>query len=258
MSTQNLTASLMSWLGLFPLSAPPALPTRPSPSDTILSFHSVTTPYGFGLALLASYTKATLLFPDQLISTPEELDRYLNSALAPSPTMIFAPQSVATILYSHLLIKMEGDSSFLIGWSRQGKLKALRRGVVSRKSIWDRFLFDGVRKDAGMSRVRTLILEGGTIEASRIDFFRISLGCPIVVTLADRTLLAPLTSTRYFDVQRFNPPNVVAAGGELIGNELNHVGAPTVGTEIKVIGEEADMVAGRRRGDVGSFFKNKL
>lgn len=150
-------------------------------------------------------------------------------------------------LYGHLLQKMEGDSSVIIRYARAGKLNLLRKGVTSRDTFWDWLLFDGVRKDAGLVRLRALVIEGAT-EQSRLDVFRLALGCSAVSTLAHATLLAPLTTGMFFDYQRLPPPFVEAH--ELTGRELSHVGAPTAGVELKVMGEEEDIVAGHRRGDV--------
>jgi hypothetical protein len=175
----------------------------------------------------------------------------INAEAAPLSTLVFIPKKLVNIsLYPHVLQKMEGDSSLIIRYSRTGKLNLLRQGILVQDTFWDWLLFRGVTKDAGLAKLRALFI-AGPIKQSKLDFFRITFGCAVVSTLEITCLLAPITSGMLYDVQRLPPPHTV--GQELNGKELGHVGFPTAGISIKLIGEEEGIQAGARRGEVSLF-----
>lgn len=64
--------------------------------------------------------------------------------------------------------------------------------------------------------------------------------------MAHPTFLAPLCAAHMFDVQRLPPPGAK----RLRGNEKNHVGPPTLGIEMKIVGNEDEIAAGRIKGEV--------
>lgn len=230
----------MSWLSVFPAS--PAS-TRPSINDVVLSLHHPSTPYGFGLLLLSLYTSASINLPSTP-SSPEHLDALLNSSSSSAITLLFAPEAaIAANLYGHLLSKMVGDSSFIIRHARTGKLALLRNGIIARDTVWDWLLFTGVRKDAGLQAIRAVVL-AGAVEQSKLDLFRLVLGAPALATLEVPMLLCPLTAGMMWDVQRLPPPGTVPDG-----RERGHVGPPTAGIEMKILGRD-DALAGQIRGEV--------
>lgn len=139
--SQNLTASLVSWGSLFPVSP---RPTKPTLKDSVLSFHHPSTPYGFGLVLYLIAHSAGLAFPTLSAGSetnPEELAQLLKAKTRPPATLIFAPASqLAKPLYTLVLSEMLGDSSFIVRAARDGKLRLLRQGVLTKQSFWDALL----------------------------------------------------------------------------------------------------------------------
>ncbi|GAA5933013.1 uncharacterized protein JCM15063_002270 [Sporobolomyces koalae] len=239
-----LTASLVSWLSLFPASPTPSKPTI---KDTIYTFHHPSTPHGFGLALLAISTSASLSFPP-LSDEPssDEVETILTSRSAPPATLIFSPsKTFATPLYKVALEKMIGDSGFIIKLARNGKLRLLREGSVSKKTLWDSILFKGLRKDLGVHMLRGMFFDG-PLEQGKLETFRCAFGIPAVSTLSHACLLSPLSHGNLYDYQRLPPPGVV----RLTGKEKAHVGPPATGIELKLRGNEDEISTGRVRGEL--------
>ncbi|KAM0753777.1 Proteophosphoglycan 5 [Meredithblackwellia eburnea MCA 4105] len=246
LSHLNLTASLISWLTMYP--AAPKL-SRPSINDTILSFHHPSTPYGLGIALLAIYTSAAISLPSlpDEVSSAQVLDALKTPSAAP-PTLVFAPSKrFATPLYRAFLEAMLGDSQFVITRARDSKLSLLREGVISQSTFWDKALFSHVRKDTGLVKIRQLVLEG-QVEQNRLDFFRIACGVPVQTTLRHAFFLGPLSSSFMYDFQRLPPPGL--KDEEITTSEISHVGAPVAGVEVKLRGLESDIAAGRISGEI--------
>ncbi|GAA5942711.1 hypothetical protein JCM3775_005022, partial [Rhodotorula graminis] len=274
----NLTASLASCLSLFPAS-PQA--TKPTLRDSALSFHHPSTPHGLGLALVLIFQSASLSFPPLPSATdlapiaPAETDTAADTAAAeaeakervadawcavfapkPAATLVFAPAHlVSDPLYKLVLHKILGDSSVIVRHARDGKLRLLREGTVSKQTFWDSLLWKGLRKDIHLTSLRGLFLSvsgppsssgSGGIPQSHLDTFRIALGCPVVPLLSHATLLAPVAATNMWDVQRLPPPGVK----RLVGDEKGHVGAVAAGCEVKLVGDEEDFAAGRVRGEL--------
>lgn len=222
--------------------------TRPSSKDVALSFHHPSTPYGFGLSIALVYTSSSINLPTPPGSA-ESLDAMLNSSACPPISLLFGPESlVAASLYSQLLTKMVGDASFIIRRARTGKLALLRKGVLSRETFWDKLLFNGVRKDAGLDSIRGIIISGA-VEQSKLDLFRLVLGSPVVSTLEHKYSLSPITASLMWDIQRLPPPFKAVPDG----NERGQVGAPTAGTEIKFQVIESEIIRGRIRGEASDF-----
>ncbi|TKA54937.1 hypothetical protein B0A53_02410 [Rhodotorula sp. CCFEE 5036] len=247
-TNQNLTASLVSWGSLFPVSP---RPTKPTLKDSVLSFHHPSTPYGFGLVLYLIAHSAGLAFPTLSAGSetnPEELAQLLKAKTRPPATLIFAPASqLAKPLYTLVLSEMLGDSSFIVRAARDGKLRLLRQGVLTKQSFWDALLYKGLRKDTNLTRLRGLFLSAPpALDQSRFETLRAALGCPVAQTLAHPVLLSPLCAAHMFDVQRLPPPGAK----RLRGNEKNHVGPPTLGMEVKLVGDEDEIEAGRIKGQI--------
>ena len=240
-SSQNLTASIVSWASLFPASPKS---TRPTLSDSLMSFHHPSTPYGFGLALFAVFASAALLLP----TLPEEpthddLLKIFSSKSSPPPSLLFgAEKLIASPLYKLLLTQMLGDSAFIIRLARNGKIRLLREGTVSSKTFWDKILFVGVRKESYTHKLRAVFIEG-PMEQSRSEMFRSTLGVPVVSTLGHAFLLAPVSAGMMWDMQSLPHPDPEADG-------LGHVGPPVAGVEIKLRGDEDEMQKGRVKGEV--------
>ena len=98
-----------------------------------------------------------------------------------------------------------------------------------------------------MTRLRGLFLSAPpALDQSRFETLRAALGCPVAQTLAHPVLLSPLCAAHMFDVQRLPPPGAK----RLRGNEKSHVGPPTLGMEVKLVGDEDEIAAGRIKGQV--------
>ncbi|GAA5896285.1 hypothetical protein JCM8208_001835 [Rhodotorula glutinis] len=272
---QNLTASLASWLSLFPAS-PQA--TKPTLRDSALSFHHPSTPHGLGLALMLVYQSASLSFPPlpstadlaPAAGTDDEDANAAKERVAEAWCAVFAPKPAATLvfapshlvdepLYALVLHKILGDSSVIVRHARDGKLRLLREGTVSKQTFWDSLLWKGLRKDIHLTSLRGLFLSVSApsstssttssstgIPQSHLDTFRCALGCPVVPLLSHPALLAPVAAGNLWDVQRLPPPGAK----RLVGDERGHVGAVGAGCEVKLVGDEADFAAGRVRGEL--------
>ncbi|KAK4698353.1 secretory carrier-associated membrane protein, partial [Phenoliferia sp. Uapishka_3] len=242
----NLTASLVAWLSLYP-GAPRS--TRPTKKDVLVSFHHPSTPYGFGLSLLALYTSSALSLPT--LSTPSDADSLTLSLRSPShelPTLIFAPSStLSSPLYKLVLSNLLGDSAFIVRHARDAKLALLREGVVSQSTWWDKLIFTSLRTELGLHKLRGLVIEGET-EQNRIDFLRLVFGIPVQVTKEHAFLLAPVCAGGMWDFQRLPPPGL--EDKDMDGSEKAHVGPPVAGMEVKLRGLEKDIIAGRIRGEI--------
>jgi hypothetical protein len=102
-----------------------------------------------------------------------------------------------------------------------------------------------------LTRLRGLFLSAPpALDQSRFETLRAALGCPVAQTLAHPVLLSPLCAAHMFDVQRLPPPGAK----RLRGNEKNHVGPPTLGMEVKLVGDEDEIEAGRIKGQVRRRF----
>jgi len=140
---------------------------------------------------------------------------------------------------------MIGDSAFIIKQARNGKLRLLREGSVSKSTIWDTILFKGLRKELGLHMLRGVFFSG-SLEQGKLETFRCAFGTPAVSTMSHPFLLAPLSHGHFYDYQRLPPPGVF----RLTGKEKAHVGPPSAGVELKLRGSEEEIAKGRIRGEV--------
>ncbi|GAA5848999.1 hypothetical protein JCM3766R1_005421 [Sporobolomyces carnicolor] len=263
LSRANLTSSLVSWLSIFPDSP---LSTRPTIKDTIYTLHHPATAYGLGLALFAISTSASLSFPPSSSSSfsstttvpspeEEELEQWLTSRTCPPCTILFGGGGqVAESLYRLVLSKMTGDSSLIIKQSLDGKLRLLRTGSVSKRTVWDQLLFKGVRKDLGLHQLRALFLScpsPPTIGQGKLETFRCAFGAPAVSTFEHDLVLAPVSHGHLYDYQRLPPPST-SPSTRLTGREPSHVGPPTCGVELKLVQvDEREIIEkGQIRGEI--------
>lgn len=144
---------------------------------------------------------------------------------------------------------MMGDAPGIIRHARDGKLRLLRKGILTTDTFWDSILFGGIRKDANLSKLKGLFLSG-PMEQNKSDFFRIATSCSVVSTLEHNLLLTPLSAGNMWDFQRLPPPSKLT----IDGSEFGHVGAPSVGLELKLRGDEVEISNGRMYGEVGQTF----
>ncbi|KAM0792439.1 hypothetical protein ACM66B_005116 [Microbotryomycetes sp. NB124-2] len=238
----NLTSALVSWASLFPSSP---LPTKPTVKDVAMIMHHPSTPYGLGLCLFLIYCSASIDLPVlPAEATHDELFQILN--MPPFISLLFSPAQPTSDLYYRLfLTNMLGDFASIIKYGRDAKLRLLRKGVLKNDTFWDKILFNGVRKDSRAIKLRAMFLEGES-EQARLESFRTILGQPCVATKAHAFLLAPLSAAMLYDLQRLPRPG----SEEVDMREVAHVGPPTAGVEIKLLGKEEEIQRGRVRGEL--------
>lgn len=193
-------------------------------------------------------SSALSLPPVLLATTPESIETLFLSKSAPFASMIFAPSDVlADSLYKLILTKMLGDSQAIITHSLNGKRHLLRHGVISQNSVYDNVLFGSVRRDIGIGRVRALVLSSPSpLPQARAETFRVVMGVPCVQTFAHAFLLAPVTHAMMYDFQRLPHPEAT----EVDPTQVQHVGPPSVGVELKLRGKESEIEKGHMHGEV--------
>ena len=241
-----MTASIVSWLSLFPVTP---LAIRPTSRDHLASFHHPSTPYGLGLALATLYTNAALSFPT-LVSPaePTSVSAWLFGLPVPArPTFLFAPTAqLQGAVYKALLKQMLDVGGFSLSKARDGKIALLRDGILSKTTFWDTIMFKHVRADANLDELRAIVFEGPA-PAGQLETIRTILGVPVVTTLGHPFLLAPVSGQGMYDLQRLPPPGVKQA--DHTGRDNASVGPPLPGVEIKLVGAENDMASGRVKGE---------
>lgn len=174
----NFTSGITAIRALFPPSV--ALSTL----DTIVSGHSLSTPFGRAVAYTALYECAsfatldsTKIYDHQFKDFPHDLKDVLSASKLPipSPTVLFMDPAHLESITSSIITRAK--NSFLMypfGWRH--KLSALTEGFLSKESLWDRTLFDGARDHAlgGMAgTLKATVISGGKLDF-RFSKFRYS------------------------------------------------------------------------------------
>ena len=147
----HCTSGVTAIRALFP--PPIALSTL----DTILSDHSLSTPFGRAVAYTALYEGAcfatgdstrTCYNPDvESSASPRNINGILSTSKfpIPSPTvLVLHPDHVQNL--STVVLSRAKKSSFIYPVVWRHKLAALAEGFVSKESLWDRLVFDGARE----------------------------------------------------------------------------------------------------------------
>ncbi|KAF9246574.1 hypothetical protein BU15DRAFT_85321 [Melanogaster broomeanus] len=232
----NFTSGVTAIRALFPPSI--ALSTL----DTIVSGHSLSTPFGRAVAYTALYECASfatlestrmydnhdsnLVFKD----LPHDFKDVLSATKLPipSPTILFIDPGHLNDLSTSILSRAK--KSFLmypIGWRH--KLAALAEGFLSRESLWDRTVFDSAREYVmgGMANtVKATVVSGGPLPNDSLSPARIALSIPLINAHIHPSTSGPLFATHAFDLQSL--PS--------IQGEPAHVGAPSMNVEVKLTG----------------------
>ncbi|KAG9318430.1 hypothetical protein JVU11DRAFT_521 [Chiua virens] len=230
----NFTSGVTAIKALFPPSI--AL----SSLDTVVSGHSLSTPFGRAVAYTALYECASFATCDSTrvyhnsngdsnTSSRNVIDMLSASKLPiPSPTVLFLHpehlQSLATAVLSSAK-----KSSFIYPLVWRHKLAALAEGFISKESLWDRTVFGGAR-DHIMGRMattlKTVVVSGGPLANDALTPARIALSVPIINAHIHASTSGPMFATHAFDLQ-----SLPSAQGEVA-----HVGAPSVNVEVKLTG----------------------
>lgn len=236
---ENMTSGVAAIRALFPPSM--AL----SGVDTIVSNHSLSTPYGRAIAYSALYENASFATIDstriydttrvgdtngvQLRNAqPHNLADVLSARRhpIPYPTVLFIGPDHLEDLSSSIL--KHGRESWLYSFAWRHKLAAFAEGFLSKDSLWDRMVFDNAREHVlgGMaSALKVVIISGGPISSEALTPARIALSIPMINMHVNPWVSGPLFATQAFDAQ------VLPSG-----QEPAHVGGPTVNVEAKLKG----------------------
>jgi long-chain acyl-CoA synthetase len=147
----NFTSGVTAIRALFPPSI--ALSTL----DTLVSAHSLSTPFGRAVAYTALYECACFATCDSTriycnsnlepSGLPRNVDDILSTSKLPipSPTVLFVHPDHLQDLSTAVLSRAK-KSSFIYPIVWRHKLAALAEGFLSKESLWDRLVFDGARE----------------------------------------------------------------------------------------------------------------
>lgn len=241
---ENFTAAVAAVRTLFPPS------NGLSSLDTIVSAHSLSTPFGRSIAYTALYEStsfatlsSTKLFHMEGLPKLDAADIMSATKLPiPSPTIAFLKPEHVKALSSDILAQAK-KSSFLysIGWRH--KLAGLTEGFLTKESLWDRAVFDGAREKVAGNfgrTIRQVIISGGPVTISDLTPMRIALSVPIVNTHTHPISAGPIFSTQPLDLQM-----LPAGSSKDPFSDIAHVGAPGVNVQVKLVGvNDADVEAG--------------
>ncbi|KAG9000980.1 hypothetical protein FRB94_005056 [Tulasnella sp. JGI-2019a] len=247
----NVTAGVAALQHIFPMSK------AFSPDDTILSSHSLTTPFGRSMAytaLLKGCNFATLPSTSVLNPQPPTLDELIRASeneQIPSPTVLVISTAVFVQVANAVLNQAQGN--LLYSYARRHKQHALNSGTTGKNTIWDRLVFDGARKKAlgrlGGSLDRVLIT-GDSLPSALLIPSRIALPIPTVRTCVHPVAAGPLLASHPLDLQYF--PDCETAAITL--EQTAHLGPPTCNVEIKLVGVDDTVVDDGKVDPVGQMY----
>ncbi|GBE82392.1 acetyl-CoA synthetase-like protein [Sparassis crispa] len=246
---ENLTAGVASVRALLPLSS------AMSPLDTLISAFPLNTPYGRAVAYTAIYegTSFATLDSTKLISSGGAAATALadlasaNSFPIPSPTILFIKPSHLNSLSSEIIDKAKASSPLLyhLGWRH--KLSGILEGFITKRSLWDRLVFDSARvnvMDKGAGTVRGVIVGGEPLEAQTLVLCRIALSVPLVNAYIHPLVTGPVFASHPLDLQTF--PSAVSSSSSAADaytfSYLAPVGPPSVNVEVKLRGVDDSAV----------------
>lgn len=240
---ENMTSGVAAIRALFPPSM--AL----TGVDTIVSNHSLSTPYGRAIAYSALYENAsfvtidsTRLYDATRVSDtqspadsvqrrsgqPHNLADVLSARRhpIPYPTVLFIGPDHLEDLSSSIL--KHARESWLYSFAWRHKVAAFAEGFLSKDSLWDRAVFDNAREAVfgGMANaLKVVISSGGPISREVLTPARIALSIPVINMHVNPWVSGPVFATQAFDAQ------VLPSG-----HEPAHVGGPSVNVEAKLKG----------------------
>ncbi|KAI0080591.1 acetyl-CoA synthetase-like protein [Panus rudis PR-1116 ss-1] len=267
---ENITAGVTSTRALLPLSG------AISPLDTIVSGHSMSTPFGRAVAYTAvsegtnfatlkstrllnldeselpfsSYSQTcTLIEASDVPSELEDLTS-VETYPIPSPTLLFAKPSHLTALSNSILKEAKQSSWLLHSLAWRHKVAGVLEGFITKQSLWDRLVFDDARvkvMGAGAGTIRGVVVSGGPLEAESLMPARIALSVPIVNAYIHPAVSGPVLASHPLDLQSFPPTPPVASGKASASDNFAFayqapVGPPTINAEVKLAGVDDDSV----------------
>ncbi|KAG6337214.1 hypothetical protein ID866_1886 [Astraeus odoratus] len=215
--------------------------------DTIVSSHSLSTPYGRVIAYTALYENASFATVDssrmydvssrgntgspskaQSKELPHDLKDVLSAGRypIPQPTVLFVGPGHLEGLSRAILA--DAKKSWLYPFAWRHKLAALADGFVTRDSLWDRMVFDSARQHVlgdMASTLKAIIVSGGPVSSKLLTPARIAMSIPMVNAHAHPCTSGPVFATHAFDVQVLPSEH-----------EPAHVGGLSVNVEAKLKG----------------------
>lgn len=266
-SNASLVAGLSAHLGAFPAEAHPTPQDRlyveqsPYVESPSLRLAAASTPAGLVLPLLALYSGASFAAGLLSSSIADPNPAVASHFAEQRPSIVYASPAGGSILAACLCTVSKRSPLATI--AAHAKLIALRHGVLSRSSIWDRLLFDKTRAYTDSTAVRAVAIigEGPTVGQGLLDIMRAQLGCSV------RNMYLPSSPLRVVDengadaarTEKSGTSTSPSAGGRMalptapisathtldlqaFVSHLNderqvpaHVGAPTVTVEVKLV-----------------------
>ncbi|KAG2077832.1 acetyl-CoA synthetase-like protein [Suillus decipiens] len=232
LSHENFTSGVTAIKALFPAAI------NLSTLDTIISSHSLSTPYGRAIAYAALFEGASFatlpstgVFHDGGAPTPDVADVLSATKFPiPSPTVLFLkPEHVQSLASS--VIDRAKKSFFIFPLAWRHKFASLTEGFLTRDSLWDRTVFSSAREDVlgkMADTVKAVVISGGLLPFDALVPARLALSIPLINTHTHGSAAGPIFATHAFDLQIL-PSSSPAA-------EPAHVGAPSVNVEAKLIG----------------------
>ncbi|KAG1754293.1 hypothetical protein EDB19DRAFT_1665616 [Suillus lakei] len=238
LSHENFTSGVTAIKALFPAAI------NLSTLDTIVSSHSLSTPYGRAIAYAALFEGAsfatlpsTSVFHDGDAPALDVADILSASKLPmPSPTVLFLkPEHVQSLASSVMDRAKKSFFFFPLAWRH--KFASLTEGFLTKDSLWDRTVF-GSAREAVLGKmadtVKAIVISGGLLPFDAIVPARLALSIPLINTHTHGSAAGPLFATHAFDLQML-PSSSPAT-------EPAHVGAPSVNVEAKLVGVNDNIV----------------
>lgn len=208
--------------------------------DTIVSCHSLSTPYGRGIAYTALYENASFATLDstRMYDAASQANKDLKDILStrrrpiPHPTVLFAEPGHLEDLSTSVLKEAKASWLFSLAWRH--KLAAFAEGFISKVSLWDRMVFDNAREHAlnhMASTLKVVVVSGGPISNETLMLTRVALSIPVINSYMHPCASGPVFATNAFDLQV-----LPSADGRA------HLGGPSVNVEAKLKGvSDADV-----------------
>ncbi|KAG2041944.1 hypothetical protein BDR03DRAFT_890760 [Suillus americanus] len=238
LSHENFTSGVTAIKALFPAAI------NLSTLDTIVSSHSLSTPYGRAIAYAALFEGAsfatlpsTSVYRDGDAPALDVAD--ILSAIKfpiPSPTVLFLKPEHVQSLASSVMDRAK-KSFFLFPLAWRHKFASLTEGFLTKDSLWDRTVFGSAREDVlgkMADTVKAVVISGGLLPSDVLVPARLALSIPLINTYIHGSATGPLFATHAFDLQML--PSSSSA------SEPAHAGAPSVNVEAKLIGVNDNVV----------------
>ncbi|KAG1891489.1 hypothetical protein F4604DRAFT_1914290 [Suillus subluteus] len=238
LSHENFTSGVTAIRALFPAAI------NISTLDTVVSSHSLSTPYGRAIAYAALFEGAsfatlpsTSVYRDGDAPALDVAD--ILSAIKfpiPSPTVLFLKPEHVQSLASSVMDRAK-KSSFVFPLAWRHKFASLTEGFLTKDSLWDRTVFGSAREDVlgkMADTVKAVVISGGLLPSDVLLPARLVLSIPLINTYTHGSATGPLFATHAFDLQML-PSSSPAA-------EPAHAGAPSVNVEAKLIGVNDNVV----------------